>query len=116
MTKEEALFKLLALEPETRPRLIAVTGWDAEETESTLDKLVKDGKVTYRNGSHGAFGERRYYPKPATKSHAGLLPAASGASRERVRNPCGGLVREAGALAFGWPRPTNSQGSGEEAN
>lgn len=65
MTREEALLKLLAVEPETKPRLIVVTGWAMEDTEATLDKLVRDGRVTYRNGARGAQGERRYYPRAA---------------------------------------------------
>lgn len=62
MTREETLLKLLAVEPETKDRLLLVTGWPAEETEAVLQKLVAQRLVTYRNGSHGAHGRRQYYP------------------------------------------------------
>ena len=102
MTHAEALLKLLSLEPETRSRLIAVTGWDAEETEATLDTLVAQGKVTYRNGMHGAQGERRYYPTPATsRRHARALSLATGQSRPGIRNDRSGLVRSERAVASG---------------
>lgn len=66
MTREDALLKLLAVEPETRPRLIVVTGWPAEETSAVLDKLVAEKRVTYINGGgYGAEGARMYYPRPA---------------------------------------------------
>lgn len=114
MTREDALLKLLALEPETRSRLIVVTGWLADETDATLTALVKAGKVTYRNGSHGATGERLYYPKRATQGDVDALPVAAGSGRGRVRNRRGGLVRENGAVAFGWPWGPRAAGSGEE--
>lgn len=63
MTREEALLKLLKLEPETKPRLLVVTGWRTEETEETLDRLMREGLVTYRNGMHGATGERLYFAR-----------------------------------------------------
>lgn len=105
MTRSEALLKLLALEPETRSRLIVVTGWDSEETEATLDRLVEDGLVTYRNGTHGARGERRYYPKPGkgrkASGNARVLPSATGAVRSDLHDACSGLLRGAGAVASG---------------
>jgi hypothetical protein len=63
MTRSEALLKLLALEPETRARLIVITGWDADGRKAVLDTLVAEGKVTYRNGTKEQHGERLYYPK-----------------------------------------------------
>jgi hypothetical protein len=65
MTREEALLKLLAVEPETKDRLIVVTGWPADETVATLDRLVNERRVTYRNGQQGAEGRRLYYPRAA---------------------------------------------------
>jgi hypothetical protein len=49
MTRDEALLKLLALEPETETVLVQVTGWGEEETRSILDKLVQDGRASYTN-------------------------------------------------------------------
>lgn len=65
MTREEALLKLLAVEPETKDRLIVVTGWPTEETVSVLDRLVNERRVTYINGAQGAEGRRLYYPRAA---------------------------------------------------
>lgn len=57
MTRDEAMLKLLAVEPETRDRLIDITGWPMEETTGVLDRLVAQKRVTYVN-----LGGRRYYP------------------------------------------------------
>lgn len=65
MTREEAMLKLLAIEPETKPRLLMVTGWPTEETEQTLRRLMEQGRISYRNGCRGANGERRYFVKDA---------------------------------------------------
>lgn len=65
MTHDEALLKLLAIEPETKPRLLMVTGWPTEETEQALRRLMESGRVSYRNGARGAIGERRYFVKDA---------------------------------------------------
>lgn len=65
MTRDEALLKLLSIEPETKDRLIVATGWPAEETESVLGRLLADGRVTYTTrgpGSGYGVGRRRYYP------------------------------------------------------
>jgi hypothetical protein len=115
MTRSEALLKLLALEPETKSRLIVITGWNADETEATLDSLVKDGKVTYRNGTQGAHGERLYYAKPVPQGDISSLPVAAGASRKRVRHNGSGLVRGERQGLAGWPWTATTQGSGEEA-
>lgn len=61
MTREDALLKLLAIQPETRDRLIVETGWDAEETIATLESLLKKRMASYRNGANGAEGRRLYY-------------------------------------------------------
>lgn len=49
MTREDALLKLLALEPETERVLVQATGWGEEETLSTLHRLEAQGKVSYTN-------------------------------------------------------------------
>lgn len=64
MTRTEALLKLLAVEPETKDRIIVATGWPADETAAVLDGLVRDRRVTFRHGAHGAQGKRMYYPRP----------------------------------------------------
>lgn len=63
MSREEVLLKLLAIEPETRDRLIMVTGWPAEETSAVLDKLLAQKLVGYGNGPHAAEGRRLYFPR-----------------------------------------------------
>ncbi len=65
MTRDEALLKLLAVEPERLDRLILVTGWQAEETRDVLRRLMADGRVTFRNGFKGQTGGRTYYPVTA---------------------------------------------------
>ena len=64
MTREEALYKLLALEPVKKVDLIQVTGWPVDETERTLKTLMDEGRVTYRNGGLGGQG-RWYHIKEA---------------------------------------------------
>jgi len=63
MTRSEALLKLLAVEPETRDRLIMVTGWPADETTALLAELLHRRKVGYRNGRAGAESRRIYYAR-----------------------------------------------------
>lgn len=62
MTRDEALLKLLAVEPETESGLIRVTGWPVEETVQVLERLVNERRVTYINGQQGVHGQRYYYP------------------------------------------------------
>lgn len=111
MNRPEALLKLLSVEPETRPRLIVVTGWDAEETESVLDGLVQEGKVTYRNGKQGdTHGQRLYYP--TKESGLPSLPGPTGKSRGGVRDTCSGQLRGKRALDSALSGQTDSQRSG----
>lgn len=63
MTREEALLKLLSVEPERRDQLIVITGWPAEETSALLDKLVAEKKVGYGIGPYASDGGRRYFTK-----------------------------------------------------
>lgn len=63
MTREEALLKLLAVEPETKDQIIVITGWPVRETVAVLDGLVAAKKVGYGEGPYGSQGRRRYFPK-----------------------------------------------------
>lgn len=58
MTREDALLKLLAVEPATRDQILVVTGWPTPDTAAVLDSLVEAGHVTYRHTG----GQRLYYP------------------------------------------------------
>lgn len=62
MTRDEALLKLLAVEPETRDVLIQVTGWPVDETNAVLNRLLSERKVAYGSGPYGVEGRRRYFP------------------------------------------------------
>lgn len=64
MTRDEALLKLLSVEPATHAELVKVTGWPIAETLTTLQRLIGAGLVTWRNGGHDASaGFRWYYAK-----------------------------------------------------
>ena len=65
MTREEALLKLLAVEPETKDQIILATGWPAEETVAVLEKLLSERRVGYGNGPYAAQGRRQYFPRAA---------------------------------------------------
>ena len=43
MTRDEALLKLLAIEPMPRSEVIAVTGWGIDATEEALRGLIDAG-------------------------------------------------------------------------
>lgn len=111
MTRTEALLKLLAVEPETKDRLIVVTGWPAEETAALLEGLLHDKRVGYVNGACGAEGKRLYYAKATAASTLVALPVATGSRRERVRNRRGGLVREKRAVASVWSWAADAAGN-----
>jgi hypothetical protein len=119
MTRDEALIKLLSIEPEMRSQIVLATGWGVDETLRRLDTLVAQGRVTYcTRNTRGIHGERLYYPADsesrAAGRNAGALPGPSGASRSRVRNVGGGQLREGGALELGRAWAANPQGSGSE--
>lgn len=119
MTREEALLKLLAVEPDTRSALIVCTGWRIEETEATLDSLVARGLVTYcTKNTRGIHGERLYFPANAScraaRRNAGLVPESAGASRAGVRDARGGQLRSERALELGRAWSAHPQGSGAE--
>ncbi len=60
MSREDALEKLLRVEPETRDRLILITGWPLDETIAVLDSLVKQKRVGYGVGPYNCAGRRPY--------------------------------------------------------
>jgi DNA-binding IclR family transcriptional regulator len=45
VTRDEAMLKLLALEPASRDALVRETGWGIEETQRVLDELERVGRV-----------------------------------------------------------------------
>jgi aryl-alcohol dehydrogenase-like predicted oxidoreductase len=47
MPREEALFKLIALEPILRVEMEIATGWPIEETRAVLARLREAGLVKY---------------------------------------------------------------------
>ncbi len=49
--KDELIFKLLYLEPDTVDHLVRITGWDRAIIHKTLLQLVADGKVKCTNQS-----------------------------------------------------------------
>jgi predicted Rossmann fold nucleotide-binding protein DprA/Smf involved in DNA uptake len=67
MTRDEAMLKLLAIEPAKRDQLVRETGWGADETRATLERLRDQGKVTHWNGADGQW--YRLTP-PATQGAA----------------------------------------------
>lgn len=111
MTRTEALLKLLAVEPETKDRLIVVTGWPAEETSALLEDLLHDKRVGYVNGPHGAEGKRLYYAKATSAAAMVALPVAAGSSRGRVRDASGGRLRSERAVASVWSWAADAAGN-----
>lgn len=61
MTRDEALLKLLSIEPERRDRLHHITGWPAGETEAVLDRLERQGLVTSQQTVCGDCADYRVY-------------------------------------------------------
>lgn len=60
MTRDEALLKLLAVEPETKDGLILATGWEPRETLAVLERLMQQKRVGYGRGPHSE-GIRTYH-------------------------------------------------------
>lgn len=52
MTHDQAMLKLLAIEPECREVLEHVTGWPKAETHASLQRLLHQGAITYWNGNY----------------------------------------------------------------
>jgi predicted Rossmann fold nucleotide-binding protein DprA/Smf involved in DNA uptake len=52
MTRDEALYKLIAIEPATDSELIRCTGWPPEETRNALQRLREAGRIGYWNKGH----------------------------------------------------------------
>lgn len=61
MTRDEALLKLLAVEPDTKDQILRVTGWPTDETLAVLERLCEQRRVSYINGPAGAEGQRLYF-------------------------------------------------------
>jgi len=61
MTREDALLKLLAIEPVARGNLAAITGWGIDATEQVLQTLVARGAVAFLPGvcASDNYGGRR---------------------------------------------------------
>lgn len=56
MTHEEAMQKVVALEPITKDELSRVCGWPREEFERVLSHLIELGRLTYRHiGGHRMY-------------------------------------------------------------
>ncbi len=70
MTREEALLKLLAVEPDTRDNLIRATGWPAAEARAVFDRLVRERRIGRWNWTtlKGSSGRRLYAPKGALRA------------------------------------------------
>lgn len=47
MTHDEALLKLLAIEPERKEVLLQVTGWPADETLAVIRRLVSQRRIRF---------------------------------------------------------------------
>lgn len=67
MTRDEAMLKLLAIEPETQDRIIQITGWPADETVQVLQRLVRQHLVGYGRGPNGCYGRRPYFTREALR-------------------------------------------------
>jgi hypothetical protein len=50
MTRDEALLKLIALEPITRSALLVVTGWPTAETLASAQRLLRQGVISEAAG------------------------------------------------------------------
>lgn len=65
MTHDEALLKLLAVEPEEKRRLPNLTGWGERETNDVLSRLVSSGQVTFTPHINQRAGCRLYFARQA---------------------------------------------------
>lgn len=45
MTREQAMLKLLAIEPERRDRIRRITGWPPGESDRVLRRLERAGRI-----------------------------------------------------------------------
>lgn len=71
MTRDEAMLKLLAVEPECMEALKSVTGWPKDETHATVQRLVARGAITYWHGKH----RRWFYPVRNNRRNHGQVQA-----------------------------------------
>lgn len=61
MNRDEALLKLLAVEPVRRDRLAQITGWPQQEVDATLDSLLQHGLVSSTAGDNQAPSVRVFF-------------------------------------------------------
>lgn len=61
MTREEAMLKLLAIEPATMASLIVCTGWDVRETVAVVEGLQKQRKIEMIKIANGCEFANRLY-------------------------------------------------------
>ncbi len=56
MTHEEAMQKVVSIEPITKDELRRVCGWPTDEFERALNRLIELGRLTYRHiGGHRMY-------------------------------------------------------------
>jgi hypothetical protein len=60
MTRDEALLKLVAVEPDTRDNILRATGWPAQEAREVFDRLLRERRIGYTEwtGRRGFVGRR----------------------------------------------------------
>lgn len=87
MTREEALLKLLAFEPETRDQIILITGWPAEETSALLDRLVAEHKVGYGIGPYTQSRRKYQTRKPDAVPDVRTLDRPTNTTRNAGSRP-----------------------------
>lgn len=85
MTREDCLLKLLALEPESRWNIAAITGWPPGESDEVLDRLLAQRRVTYGLGPYRTGGIRLYYPAPAQQPSRIVRLARIADEERRIR-------------------------------
>lgn len=69
MTRDEALLKLIAVEPATEAQLLLETGWPVADTKATLQQLVAERRVTWWHGY-----ERRWFCLVGSQPAQGANP------------------------------------------
>ena len=109
ITREEAMLKLLALEPERQDRIVQITGWGEGATLEVLEALRKQGRVDY-TGHHSCAGYHRMWFVHGTGEGRLLqVQAEREARKQRSRSGAAGRAkansrRKASTLkALPWP-------------
>lgn len=85
MTRDDALLKLLALEPESRTSIAQITGWPPGESDQVLDRLLKSRRVTYGVGPYANGGIRLFYPAPPRQESRIVRLARMSDEERRIR-------------------------------